>query len=70
MPQEFPKMLYKGDQYNICDDADQEAKGRASGWHDFGDPPAAQPEKPAPVKTQAGGKKAAQADPPAAQPEG
>ncbi len=35
---EFPKMLFKGDDFVVVDDADTEKQHRADGWHDYGNP--------------------------------
>jgi len=36
---EFPKMLFKGDDFHIVDDAQAEANARKDGWHDYGKDP-------------------------------
>lgn len=37
--QEFPKALYRGDEFTAVPSADAEAELRAQGWHDFGAEP-------------------------------
>ena len=37
MFQEFPKMLYQGDQHVIATDADHEAQLREEGWASYGE---------------------------------
>jgi len=39
MADEYPKMLYKGHDFAIVDDADAEKLHRADGWHDYGKDP-------------------------------
>ena len=36
---EFPKMLFKGDEYIIVADKDEEVLFRADGYHDYGKAP-------------------------------
>ena len=36
---EFPKMLFKGEDYAIVQDKDEEALFRDDGYHDYGQPP-------------------------------
>ena len=40
--QEFPKALYRGDEYVSVPDAQAEAEHRAQGWGDYGQEPTEQ----------------------------
>jgi len=51
--QEFPKALYRGEEFTTVDSADAEVEHRKQGWHDYGDQPATPANKPKTTKQPA-----------------
>lgn len=51
--QEFPKALYRGDEFTTVPSADAEAELRSQGWHDFGAEPIADQTNEAPKPKRA-----------------
>lgn len=46
MFQEYPKALYRGEEFTTVPDKDTEAEMRAQGWHDYGQAPIQAAENP------------------------